>query len=104
MNHGAKSRGLITYLVVPRSGKEAFTINLRHSRMRDASDALIAHGEQGASFYDDPAPRWASSIHKLRGMGISISTEMVRHGGAYPGKHALYRLVSKVQRQDGAGQ
>jgi hypothetical protein len=90
-----------TYRVTNPEGA-AFNVSLRHSRERDTLDALIRGGATGCTFYDDPAPRWASNIHKLRCRGLIIRTEREKHGGAYRGTHARYVLLSKVEKVAGA--
>lgn len=82
--------------------RPAFFVVLRHSRECDALEALIRAGAAGCSFYDDPAPRWASSIHLLRKRGISIITVREPHGDEHPGTHARYQLISVVTRAQGA--
>ncbi|MFN3722864.1 MAG: hypothetical protein ACK4VZ_07470 [Paracoccaceae bacterium] len=96
--NGNRSRGTIQYCVRDPEDHDAttFTVSLQHSRERNALEALIKAGATGCSFYDDPAPRWASSIHLLRKRGIQIDTEMEPHGGDHPGKHARYSLRSVV--------
>jgi hypothetical protein len=51
---------------------------------------------QGITSLENPAIRLAAHIHTLRGLGFAIDTETERHGGAYPGYHARYRLRSTV--------
>lgn len=89
-----------SYCVISPDGAD-FTISLRHGRERDTLEALIRGGATGCTFYDDPAPRWASNIHKLRCRGLIIKTEREKHGGAYPGTHARYVLLSKVEKVAG---
>lgn len=92
-----RDKGAATYHVIGQDGR-LFTLTLPHGRERDALDALIRGGATGCTFYDDPAPRWASNIFKLRCRGLIIKTEREKHGGAYPGTHARYVLLSKVEK------
>lgn len=95
-----RNQGNVEYRVSDQDG-QSFIISLRHSRERDTLDALIRGGATGCTFYDDPAPRWASAIFKLRCRGLIIKTEREKHGGAYPGTHARYVLLSKVEKVAG---
>ena len=54
---------------------------------------LAKPGSTGYSTIENPAARISAYIHELRGLGITIDTEMVPHGGDYPGRHARYRLA-----------
>lgn len=90
-------KSMTTYHVATEEGS-VVTISLRHSRERDTLEALIRGGATGCTFYDAPAPRWASAIFKLRCRGLIIKTEREKHGGAYPGTHARYVLLSKVEK------
>lgn len=96
-DHGNDRRGLTNYVCHPDDMTyEPFYVALRHSRERDVLEALIRAGATGCNFYDDPAPRWASSIHLLRKRGIDIITVREPHGGEHPGHHARYVLISVV--------
>jgi len=57
---------------------------------------LANAGPRGVTPIERPAPRWSGYVHDLRGLGIPIDTEMVKHGGAYSGHHARYRLACDV--------
>ena len=57
---------------------------------------LAQAGPHGVETIKRPAPRWSAYVHDLRGKGIPIETEMVAHGGGYPGHHARYRLACDV--------
>lgn len=91
-------RGMTRYCVLPSYSKTTtpFFVVLRHSRERDVLEALIRAGADGCSLYNDPAPRWAASIHRLRKRGIDILTVREAHGGEHPGHHARYYLISMV--------
>jgi hypothetical protein len=43
-----------------------------------------------------PALRWSGYVAQLREKGFVIETELERHDGTYKGRHARYRLTSKV--------
>jgi hypothetical protein len=53
-------------------------------------------GKKGITPLESPALRLAAHVHSLRGLGFIIETEREPHGGAYPGYHARYTLVSGV--------
>lgn len=72
------------------------TIASGPTRLRATLLALMHSGRDGVSFYDDPAPRWASHIHRLRGRGLLIRTYHESHGGSFPGHHARYFLETEV--------
>ena len=55
-------------------------------------------GARGVTPLDNPAPRWAAYVHRLRGAGIAIEAAREAHGGAFPGRHARYRLACGVER------
>lgn len=97
-SHGNHRRGLMRYCVSHPDHKTRppFFVALRHSRERDVLETLIRVGADGCSLYDDPAPRWAASIHRLRKRGIDILTVREAHGGEHPGHHARYCLISIV--------
>lgn len=83
----------------PDEVAEPFSFTLSHSRERKMLDALIRAGATGCNFYDDPAPRWAASIHKLRKRGLIIETVRERHEGEFPGHHARYVMRSMVKSE-----
>lgn len=59
---------------------------------------LVVAAEFGITGYDSNAPRVAAYIHTLRKCyGLEIETELEPHGGPYPGRHARYRLWSKIE-------
>jgi transposase len=105
MTYGKSRRGTTLYMVMAPDQKTAETIciTLGHTRERDVLEALIRAGATGCSFYDAPAPRWASSVHTLRKRGVQITTLRETHGGDYPGTHARYVLVSAVTPSLGGG-
>jgi hypothetical protein len=64
---------------------------------------LIAAGGTGITSMENPAPRLAAYIHKAKHVfGISIESLTETHDGPYPGKHARYRLLSRVEFADPA--
>ncbi|RDJ12435.1 winged helix domain-containing protein [Rhizobium grahamii] len=64
---------------------------------------LVDAGEAGVSSLENIGPRVAHYVFKLRGYGLAIETIIEKHGGAYPGHHARYRLHSKLLVLDEAG-
>jgi hypothetical protein len=59
---------------------------------------LIAAGAAGITSLENPAPRLASYVHKLRTVyGLNVETITEMHGGDYAGKHARYRLHTRVE-------
>jgi hypothetical protein len=47
---------------------------------------------------ENPAPRLAAYVHKAKHVfGIAIESITETHDGPYPGKHARYRLLSRVE-------
>ena len=54
--------------------------------------ALVEAGEKGITSYENPAPRIAHYVFRLRRDGVPISTITEGHGGAYAGSHARYVL------------
>lgn len=69
----------------------------RATRLAGALRELVRAGARGVSTRDNPAPRWSAYVHRLRGEGVVVETEMEPHAGAYPGRHARYRLRSRVR-------
>jgi hypothetical protein len=57
---------------------------------------LLAAGETGCTYINQPAPRWSGYIHELRKLGTVIDTLQEAHGGPFPGHHARYVLRSSV--------
>lgn len=72
------------------------TLELR-GRAAWALCELKAAGRRGVTVLERPAPRWSSYVHKLRGHGIHVDTEIERHGGPFPGNHGRYRLATDVE-------
>jgi len=58
---------------------------------------LIEAGDREVTPLDTPGPRWSGYIFKLRKAGIPVATLNERHGGAFPGTHARYRLTAAVE-------
>jgi hypothetical protein len=72
-------------------------------RVAWALGELIAAAGRGITSLENPAPRLAAYIHKAKrvyGLNIESITEM--HDGPYPGKHARYRLHTRVEFADRA--
>lgn len=65
-------------------------------RVRWALEALIRAGSKGCTPIDNPAPRWAAYVHKLRKLGVSVETVHEIHQGPFPGNHARYVLACAV--------
>ena len=64
---------------------------------------LIAAGKAGVTSMENPAPRLAAYVHKAkRCFGIAIESITETHEGPYSGKHARYRLLSRVEFADPA--
>ncbi len=64
---------------------------------------LIDAGDVGVSSLENVGPRVSHYVFKLRGYGFAIETVNEKHGGAYPGHHARYRLLSKLLVLEEAG-
>jgi hypothetical protein len=63
---------------------------------------LIAAGERGCTPIDNPGPRWSAYVHKLKRIhDLNIQTIQESHGGDFPGSHARYKLVTKVELVEG---
>ncbi|MGR9169587.1 winged helix domain-containing protein [Rhizobium sp. KDH_Rht_773_N] len=63
-----------------------------------ALKCLVNAGEQGCTPINHPGPRWSAYVHRLRkDFGLVIETIHENHGGPFPGNHARYRLVTKVE-------
>lgn len=91
----AKKAGT-SYCVAPSTG-EPFRIVVS-GRVRWALDRLRAAGPDGCTPIDNPAPRWAAYVHRLRGMGVQIETVTEPHSGGFPGHHARDVLRSGAVR------
>jgi hypothetical protein len=57
---------------------------------------LLAAGDTGCTYTDNPAPRWSGYVHELRKLGVTIDTLQEVHGGPFAGRHARYVLRSSV--------
>lgn len=57
---------------------------------------LVQAGERGCTPIDNPAPRFAAYVHKLRKAGFYIETIHERHSGPFQGLHARYKIRSSV--------
>lgn len=59
---------------------------------------LVKSGADGCTPIDNPGPRWSGYVHNLkRKHGLEIETVHETHRGQFPGRHARYRLVSRVR-------
>lgn len=70
-----------------------------HGRNLWALERLRVAAERGVSALQEPAPRWASYVHRLRRLGLVIDTILEPHDGPYPGHHARYVLRSVVESE-----
>ena len=61
-----------------------------------ALNELIKAGIAGITSLENPAPRLAAYIAKLRKGGVNIETIHEAHGGAFAGRHARYVLRSPI--------
>ena len=98
MKSSVKSRGRTKYLVRDPETNTTVGIAVPSGRQSETLEALIRSGATGCNFWDNRAPRWAAYVHRLRVQGFNIRTDKEEHGGAYPGYHARYVLVSEVTR------
>lgn len=86
--------------------KRAYAIHLGHEpprtvvatgkRLNMILNELIAAGDKGITSITYPGVRVADSIFKARGLGLTIDTQYEAHSGPFSGRHARYRLVSRV--------
>lgn len=80
-----------------RTGEAApFLLTIR-GRDRWALESLMRAGAKGCTPICNPAPRWASYVHKLREDGVHIDTITEPHDGPFAGHHARYVLRSVVK-------
>lgn len=83
---------------IQQEGREPFSVTLC-GRWAWALERLRDAGMNGITPMDQPAPRWAAYVHRLRHTyGILIDTVLERHGGEFPGRHARYVLRAKVTK------
>ncbi|WP_413251214.1 hypothetical protein [Tritonibacter mobilis] len=82
------------YQIHPEGG-EPFTIKAK-GREAWALDRLTEAGPRGCTPIEQPAPRWAAYVHRLRMLGVPIETLHEPHDGAYAGTHARYVLRARV--------
>jgi hypothetical protein len=68
-----------------------------NGRVAWALDQLVRSGDAGCTPIDQPAPRWSDYVFKLRRQGVVVQTIDEKHGGAFTGYHARYRLASPVE-------
>ncbi|MEA3533222.1 winged helix domain-containing protein [Rhizobium sp. CC-YZS058] len=64
---------------------------------------LVSAGPVGCTPIDQPGPRWAHYVFKLRRSGLIIETIEEKHGGPYAGTHARYVLRTQVEVVDESG-
>lgn len=59
---------------------------------------LLKSGDNGVTSVDNPAPRIAAYVFKLKKIyGLAIESVEEKHGGPYAGKHSRYHLRSKIK-------
>ena len=96
----AQTRGgnsFSTYHFENEGMAESQTVSLK-GRLRWALEHLMEAGTAGCTPIDEPAPRWAAYVHRLRQLGIAIETVTESHDGPFPGTHARYCLRCNVRR------
>ena len=86
---------------IENKNSSPFTLTLS-GRVAWALEALISAGDAGVTPIDNPAPRWAACIHRLRAKGVSIEILRECHDGQFSGHHARYLLSGRVTRQRNA--
>lgn len=89
-----------TFTITPKDD-DAFTVSVK-GRDRWALEQLTLAGPKGCTPIDNPAPRWSSYVHSLRGLGVPIVTHTEAHEGPFAGTHARYELMATVTC-DGGG-
>lgn len=58
---------------------------------------LVQAGSKGCTAVNNPAPRWAAYVHKLRHtFRFPVETISEPHGKPFPGSHARYVLRATV--------
>lgn len=80
---GPNSQALSTVTLV---GREAWTCRL-----------LLQAGKQGISSLNHPGARLSHYIFRLRSYGFAIETVYTKHGGEFPGSHAVYVNHSDIR-------
>jgi hypothetical protein len=80
---GLNSQALSTVTLV---GREAWTCRL-----------LMQAGKQGISSLNHPGARLSHYIFRLRSYGFAIETLYTKHGGDFPGVHAVYVNHSDIR-------
>lgn len=83
-----------SFIITLKDG-DAFTITVK-GRPRWALEQLVLAGPKGCTPINDPAPRWASYVHILRGLDVPIETLTEAHKGPFAGTHARYILQANV--------
>jgi hypothetical protein len=88
------------YIISPKDG-EPFAIEAK-GREAWALERLAKAGPRGCTPIEQPAPRWSSYVHGLRGHRVPIETKRERHGGEFAGSHGRYVLHATVRLEGGA--
>lgn len=78
-----------------QTGDSLIILNL-HGRLAWTLSELVKAGDNGITPLHNPAPRVSHYVMTLRRKGVAIDTDMMPHGGAFPGEHGVYRLKSAV--------
>lgn len=89
------------YIIVPE-GEEPFVLKVR-GREAWALQCLAEAGSRGCTPIEQPASRWSSYVHNLRGHRVPIETVRERHGGEFSGTHGRYILRANVSLQKASG-
>lgn len=99
MKNTTRSRAWTTY-VIDNGDETTFELNL-NGRLRWALDVLWEAKREGASCttLDHPGSRLSDYVHRLRNMGVRITTHRRPNTGDFPGTHADYELVSNIVGQ-----
>jgi hypothetical protein len=66
-------------------------------RVAETLHKLAVAGDRGVSSIENVGPRLSHYVFVLRRAGVSIVTIDEKHGGAYAGEHARYKLTVPVQ-------
>jgi hypothetical protein len=77
------------------TGEKPITLHLK-GHLAWTMQELVKAGEKGITPLHNPVPRVSHYVMTLRRKGDAIDTDMQPHGGAFPGKHGVYRLKSAV--------
>lgn len=96
MTKEARSQHLMRVQILDDRGEADGLPKTVQGRDAWALNHLIEAGKSGCTAIETPGPRWSHYVWKLRGYGFSIETIPEEHGGPFPGRHARYRLHSRL--------